>query len=328
MRYIRQIISVSAVAVMLGFTGAAHAQAGYPDKTIKILVGYPAGGGVDIVARAVADSLKGPLGQPVIVENRAGAAATIAANAVAKSPADGYTFLMAAAGEVAVNQYLAKDRMTYDAQKDLMPIVLGGIVPCVIVVDPKLPINNAAELVSYARANKGKLSFSSSGNGNPQHLAGELFNRMAGTDILHVPYRGSAPAVMDVATGSVSMSFSSLGAALPLMQDNKVRAVAVTSKQGMPQLPNVKPVASVDGLADYELLNWFGMFAPTGLPPAIAERIANLVEAALKNPAVASKLEAQGIVPRPIKLAEFKTFVDAENAKFAKVIKDADIKGD
>ena len=252
---------------LAALAGIAPARAQGPDRPIRILVGYPAGGGVDLVARMLGEPMKAAFGQPVLVENRAGASAMIAANAVAKAAPDGTTLLMAASGEVAINQHLHKDKMTYDPLRELAAVALVGIVPCVVVVAAATPVKNAAELIAYARANRGKLSFSSSGIGNPQQLAGELMNHMAGTDVLHVPYRGAAPAVTDVATGAVTMSFSSLAAALPLMQDGRLRAVAVTSRERMPQLPDVPTLAEAGPeLKDYELLNWFGMFAPAGTP--------------------------------------------------------------
>src|SRR5262249_1869737 len=193
--------------------------------------------------RVWAEPLKAALGQSVIVETGAGAGGMIAAAAVAKSPPDGLTLLMAASGEVAINQHLYKDKMSYDPPRELVAVVLIGIVPCVVVVATATPVRTAADLIAYARANRGRLSFSSSGIGNPQQLAAELMNSMAGTEGLHVPYRGAAPAVTDVATGAVTMSFSSLGAALPLIQDGRLRAVAVTSRQRMPQLPDAAPLA-------------------------------------------------------------------------------------
>ncbi|TMJ22171.1 MAG: hypothetical protein E6G96_20040 [Alphaproteobacteria bacterium] len=167
---------------------AARAQGSYPGRPIHIMVGYPAGGGVDIVARLLGEPIKAALGQPVIIENRTGASAMIAAGTVAKAPPDGLTLLMAASGEVAINQHLYKEKMSYDPLRDLGGVALVGIVPCVVVVAAGTPVRNAAELIAYARANRGKLSFSSSGIGNPQQLAGELMNSMAGTNVLHVPY--------------------------------------------------------------------------------------------------------------------------------------------
>jgi tripartite-type tricarboxylate transporter receptor subunit TctC len=191
----RRHLAVSAAFALAGGQARAQDLGGYPDRPVKAIAGYPPGGGVDIVARLLGEPMRAKLGQPVIVENRPGASAMIGAQAVAKATPDGYTILFAAAGEVTVNPSLYSDCITYDAARELTPVALCGTVPCVVVVPTSLPIRTPAELITYARAKKGELSFSSSGIGNPQHLAGELMNHMAGTDVLHVPYRGSAPAV-------------------------------------------------------------------------------------------------------------------------------------
>jgi len=322
----RRSLLAGAAALAAG-APEARAQSNYASQPIRMLVGYAAGGGVDIVARLVQEPMKAALGQTILIENRTGASAMLATGAVAKAPPDGYTLLMAASGEVAINHFLFKEKMAYDPAKELVPIAMIGIVPCVVVVADATPVHNPKELIAYAKANPGKLSFSSSGIGNPQQLAGELMNTMAGTHVLHVPYRGSAPAVTDVATGAVTMSFSSLAAALPLMQAGKIRAVAVTSRERMPQLPDVAPLSEgAPGLAGYELLNWFAMFGAAGTPPEIVERLNGIVNVALKDPAIADKLLPQGIVPKPMKVAEFKAFVDSERTKFGKIVEQANIK--
>lgn len=320
----RRHFTLAAGAILLA--GPARAEGAYPSRPIRILVGYPAGGGVDLAARLLGDPMKDTLGQPVIIENRPGASAMIAAQAVATAAPDGYTLLAAAAGEIATNQFLFKGKMTYDPLRQLAPVALFGIVPCVVVVAATTPVHNPAELIAYARVHRGKLSFSSSGIGNPQQLAGELMNAMAGTDVLHVPYRGSAPAVTDVATGAVTMSFASLAAALPLIQDGKLRAVAVTSRDRMPQLPGVQTLSEgVAELKGYELLNWFALFATAGTPEPIITRLNAIANTALRDPIIAHKLEVQGIVPRPMTPAELKQFVAGEAEKFGKIIARANI---
>ena len=322
----RRHLLAGAAALAAGVPEAG-AQSPYASQPIHILVGYAAGGGVDIVARLLQEPMKSALGQPIVIENRTGASAMLATGAVAKAQPDGYTLLACASGEVAINHFLFKERMSYDPAKELVPIALIGIVPCVVVVAAATPVHNPKELIDYARANPGKLSFSSSGIGNPQQLAGELMNSMAGIQVLHVPYRGSAPAVTDVATGAVTMSFSSLAAALPLISAGNLRAVAVTSRERMPQLPDVAPLSEgAPGLAGYELLNWFAMFGTAGTPPEIVERLNGIVNTALKDPAIADKLLPQGIVPKPMKVAEFKAFVDSERTKFGKIVEQANIK--
>lgn len=331
--FTRRAFSMSAAAALFARGGSARAQStvqgSFATQNIRLVVGYPAGGGVDIVARLLTEPMKAAFGQAVLVENKPGAAAMIAAQSVARATADGHTLLVSAAGEVAVNQHIYKEKMTYDPLRELTPVALAGIVPCVVVVAATTPVKTPAELVAYALANKGKLSFSSSGVGNPQHLAGELMNRMAGTDVLHVPYRGSAPAVTDVAVGAVTMSFSSLAAALPLIQDGRLRAVAVTSRERMPQLPDVAPLSEGSpSLAGYELLNWFGVFAPSATPEPLQARLFEVISAALQDKATMEKLAIQGIVPRPMTLAGLRDFVRSESEKFGKIAEAAKIRAE
>src|SRR5262245_55092671 len=321
----RSFIAGASLACISVGADQAAAQA-YPTQTIRIIAGFPAGGGIDLVARLLAEPFK-TLGQPVIVENRTGAAGMIAAQAVAKAPPDGHMLLMATSGEIAISHHLYKEKMTYDPMRELAPVALVGIVPCVVVVADTTPVKTPQELVAYAKANPKKLSFSSSGVGNPQQLAGELMNIMAGIDVLHVPYRGAAPAVADVATGAVTMSFSSLAAALPLMQAGKLRAVAVTSLERMPQLPDVAPLQEGSPeLKGYELLNWFGLFATGGTPAAIVTQLNGIANATLREPNTVDLLMKQGIIPRPLTPAEYRSFVSTESEKFAKVIEQAKIK--
>jgi tripartite-type tricarboxylate transporter receptor subunit TctC len=302
-------------------------QASAEDRTVRIVAGFPAGGGIDVSARLLVDPIKDALGLSTIVENRTGAAGMIAANTVAKATPDGHTMLMATSGEIAIAQHLYKEKMTYDPLKDLAAVALIGIVPCVVVVAEATPVHTPQELIAYAKANAGKLSFSSSGVGNPQQLAGELMNMMAGINVLHVPYRGAAPAVTDVATGAVTMSFTSLAAAQGLMQSGKLRAVAVTSLERMPQLPDVEPLQNgAPGLKGYELLNWFGLFTTGGTPAAMVERLNDITNKRLAEPKIAEALSTQGIVARKTSPNEFKAFVQSESRKFAGIIEKANIK--
>jgi len=321
----RSLIAGASLGCLLPSASRAAAQS-YPTQTIRIIAGFPAGGGIDLVARLLAEPFK-TMGQPVIVENRTGAAGMIAAQAVAKAPADGYMLLMATSGEIAISHHLYKEKMAYDPMGELAPVALVGIVPCVVVVAETTPVRTPQELIAYTKANPRKLSFSSSGVGNPQQLAGELMNIMAGTDVLHVPYRGAAPAVADVATGAVTMSFASLAAALPLIEAGKLRAVAVTSLERMPQLPDVAPLQEgAPGLKGYELLNWFGLFATGGTPASIIARLNGIANKTLQEPSTVALLMKQGIIPRPLSSAEYRSFVLSESEKFAKVIDQAKIK--
>jgi tripartite-type tricarboxylate transporter receptor subunit TctC len=322
----RQLLAVAALATAGAVPRSVAAQT-YPKGPVHFIAGFPAGGGIDISARLLGDPLKNALGQPVIVENRVGAAGMIAANAVAKAPPDGQMLLMATSGEIAIAQHLYKEKMTYQPARELAAVSLVGIVPCVVIVNPATPVHTPQELVAYAKANPGKLSFSSSGVGNPQQLAGELMNIMGGLDLLHVPYRGAAPAVTGVATGSVTVGFTSLAAALGLMQAGKVRAVAVTSLERMPQLPDVAPLQDGSpGLKGYELLNWFGVFTTGGTPTSTVDRLNAIINKALQEPKISETLTRQGIVPRPMSSAEFASFVSSETEKFGKVVQAANIK--
>lgn len=318
----RRAMLASAGATLLA--GQASAQS---DRTIRIIAGFPAGGGIDVSARLLVDPFKDAFGAPTIVENRTGAAGMIAANTVAKAAPDGRTLLMATSGEIAISHHLYKEKMTYDPLKELAPVALVGIVPCVVVVADATPVRTPQELIAYAKANPGKLSFSSSGVGNPQQLAGELMNMMAGINVLHVPYRGAAPAVTDVATGAVTMSFTSLAAAQGLMQSGKIRAVAVTSLDRMPQLPDVAPLQDGSpGLKGYELLNWFGLFSTGGTPADVVDKLNAVTLKALAEPKTAKTLVDQGIVARKTSPTEFKTFVENESRKFGGIIEKAKIK--
>jgi tripartite-type tricarboxylate transporter receptor subunit TctC len=322
----REVLAGASIAMVAASAPKAFAQA-YPNRTIHFIAGFPAGGGIDISARVLGEPLNHALGQPVVVENRVGAAGMIAANAVAKAPADGHMLLMATSGEIAIVLHLYKDRMTYDPTRELAPVALVGVVPNVVVVNAATPVSNPQELIAYIKAHPGKTSFSSSGVGNPQQLAGELMNMMAGTDVLHVPYRGAAPAVTGVATGDVTMSFTSLAAARGLLQDGRVHAVAVTSLDRIPQLPEVEPLQNGSpGLKGYELINWFGVFTTGGTPEPIVSRLNEILVKAMAEPKTANTLLSQGILPRLMSPAQFKAFVENESNKFASVIEKANIK--
>jgi tripartite-type tricarboxylate transporter receptor subunit TctC len=322
----RAFAAAAGATLLAGYTGKAAAQG---DRTIRIIAGFPAGGGIDLSARLLVDPIKEAFGQTTIVENRTGAAGMIAANAVAKASPDGSMLLMATSGEIAISHHLYKGKMTYDPMRELAPVALFGIVPCVVIVGAEIPVRTPQELVAYAKAKEGKLSFSSSGVGNPQQLAGELMNMMAGVNVLHVPFRGAAPAVTGVASGTVTVGFTSLAAAQGLMQAGKVRAVAVTSLERMPQLPDVAPLQEGSpGLKGYELLNWFGVFTTGGTPAPVVDKLNDVVNKTVSAPKTTEMLTAQGIVPRKTSPAEFKAFVEAESRKFGDIIEKAKIRAD
>jgi tripartite-type tricarboxylate transporter receptor subunit TctC len=319
----RRQFLLGAPAFALVLPRIAAAQADYPNKPVRILVPYPAGGGQDATARLLQDPLRTALGQPFVVENRAGAAGMIAADMLAKSAPDGYTLMLGGGGETAANGALFKSKITYNPTKDLLPIHVAVKAPIVLMAHVDQPYKTVPELIAYAKANPGKLSYSSSGIGNLQHLAGELFNTMAGVQTVHVPYRGAAPAVADIAGGQIPMGYNSLPAAVPLIQAGKIRPIAVTSKERMPQLPDVPAIH--EHLPGYELVNYFGVFGPAGMPAPIVEKLNRAIEAALKDPTVKSRFEAMGVLPQSQTPAQAKAYVATEAAKFEKIIVDAKV---
>jgi tripartite-type tricarboxylate transporter receptor subunit TctC len=303
----------------------AGAQTTWPDRPLRIIVPFAAGGGQDITARILAEPLRAAFGQAVVVENRPGASGMIGAQYVAQAPADGTTLLLAGAGETAINQHLYKDKMAYDPLRDLRPVSLVGKVPVVVMAWPEAPFRDMAALVAYARANPGKLSYSSSGTGNAQHLCGELLNRIAGIDTVHVPYRGSAPALLDTATGRVQFGYNSLASGLTLIREGRIRVLAVTSKERMPQLPDTPSISEVPGLASYELVNYFGVFVSAATPEPIQQRLnAALVGMQAAGP-IREKLSEQGLLPQTMNLSEASAYVAQESAKFGKLVAEAGV---
>ena len=300
------------------------AQAPYPNQQIKIICPFPAGGGTDLTSRLLGEQLHKILGQPVIVDNRTGASGMIGTGAAAKSPPDGYTLLVAS-GEMAVNPHLYP-KMAYDWEKDLQPITLLVKVPNVLAVNMDVPARNVPELIAYAKENPRKLTFSSSGIGNPQQLTGELFNKLAGVQIMHVPYKGAAPQIADVAGKHITMTFVSIGAALPFIESGRIRPIAVTSTTRVSVLPNVPAIAEHPPLAGFELVNFFGFFAPSGIPDPILRRVNAAAVQALKTPELAAKLKGMGFEPSPNTPEQFRDFIRNESAKFAKIIVEANVK--
>jgi tripartite-type tricarboxylate transporter receptor subunit TctC len=306
------------------FSAEGLAQAPYPSQQIKIFCPFPAGGGTDLTARLLGEQLQKTLGQPVVVDNRTGASGMIGTAAAAKSPADGHTLLVAS-GEIAVNPHLYP-KMAYDWDRDLQPITLLVKVPNVLAVNTDVPAKSVAELIAYAKQNAGKLTFSSSGVGNPQQLTGELFNKMAGVQIRHVPYKGAAPQIADVAGKHITMTFVSIGAALPFIQSNRIRPIAVTSSTRVSVLPDVPAIAEHPPLAGFELVNFFGFFGPAGLPDPVLKRLNAAAVQTMKMPELVTKFRSMGFEPAPNSPGEFREFIRNESAKFAKIIVEAGVK--
>jgi tripartite-type tricarboxylate transporter receptor subunit TctC len=304
------------------------AQPAWPNKPITIIVPFSPGGGVDVMARLVAEKLRPVLGQVVNVENKAGGSGMIGAVAAVRAPADGYTLLMATAGETAINPHVYKAKMQYAPEKDLAPVSLVVKVPNVLVVNPALPIKSTAELLAYAKANPGKVSYGTSGIGNPQHLAGELLAKLSGQQLTHVPYRGASNQLTDTAGGSVDMTFVSLAGARPFMKDGRVRAIAMTSPKRSPLAPDVPALAETKGLEGYALENWFGLFAPAATPAPVVEKLSAAVAQVLKDPDLAKRLNELGGEVTPMAPVPFKAFIQDESRRFARIVQDANITPD
>lgn len=305
-------------------SGIALAQSPYPTQQIRIICPFPAGGGTDLTSRLLSEHLHKSLGQPLVVDNRTGASGMIGTGAVAKANPDGYTLLVAS-GEMAVNPHLYKP-MAYDIEKDLQPITLLVKVPNVLAVHADVPVKSVEELIAYAKQHAGKLTFSSSGVGNPQQLNGELFNKMAGVKIQHIPYKGAAPQLADLAGRHVTMTFVSIGAAKPFIDNGRIKAIAVTSSTRVSALPDVPAIAEYAPLKNYELVNFFGFLAPAGLPDPILRQLNTAAVQALKTAELGVKLRAFGFEPSPTTPEEFRDFLRRELAKFGQVIVEAGVK--
>jgi tripartite-type tricarboxylate transporter receptor subunit TctC len=312
-------------AIALAQPAAAQAPA-YPTKPIRLVVPFPPGGATDILARNVAQKLTETWGQSVVVDNRPGAGGNIGSELVAKAAPDGYTLEMGTVGTHAINASLYS-KMPYDHVKDFAPIILVAGVPNVLVVNPSLPVNSVQELIAYAKANPGKLNFASSGPGTSIHLSGELFKVMAGVQMTHVPYKGSAPALQDLLGGQVQLMFDNLPPSLPQIKAGKLRALAVTSLTRAPALPDVPTIAE-SGLPGFEASSWFGILAPAGTPPAIIAKVNAEVAKWLASPEGKDKLVAIGANAGGGSPEDFARHIQAETAKWAKVVKESGAKVD
>lgn len=296
-----------------------------PQRSITLVVPFTAGGGVDAMARLLAERLRVTLKQPVVVDNRPGASGMLGAGAVARAAGDGHTLLLGSAGETAIAPLVHQGRMPYQPSRDLAPLTLVTRVPNVLVASPGLPAGNIDELVRLAKASPGKLGYATSGVGNPQHLNGELLQSLAGIRLNHVPYRGAANQLVDVSSGVVELAFVSYAGAAPFIRSGRVKALAVTSAQRASFAPGIAAIAESTGLASYDLDNWFGLFAPASTPPAVQARLHAAVVNALKDPALAQRLRELGGEPAPMSQQQFKDFIAAETARYAAIVTSARI---
>ena len=312
--------ATAAVCIALLAVPATAAAQDYPARTVTIVVPFSAGGGVDAMARLLAEQLRASLKQSVVVDNRPGASGMLGAGYVAKAAPDGYTLLLGSAGETAINPFVYKARMQYAPEKDLAPITLVTRVPNVLVANPALPVKNVEELIAYAKKNPGKLSYATSGVGNPQHLNGELFDSLAGIRMNHIPYKGSAGQLVDVAGGNVDLSFVSMAGAAPFIKGGRLKALAVTSARRASFAPDIPAIAEYKPMAAYALDNWFGLFAPAKTPADVQQKLNAAVTQALRDPVLAKKLTEQGGEPAPMTIDEFRAFIRTESVQYGRIV--------
>jgi len=315
--------ALTALAALAATLPAHAAEDDYPARTVKIVVPFAPGGSTDVVARILADKLGAELKQTFIVDNRPGAGGNIGADVVAKSNADGYTLLMGTTGVLAINGHLYKN-MSFDPEKDFTPVSYTSLITNILVVNPDVPVRTVPELVRLAKSKPGALTFASSGAGSSTHLSGELFKALAGVDILHVPYRGSSQALVDVISGQVTMLFDNAPSAIPFVQQGKLRAVAVTSTKRLPNLSDV-PTIEESGVKGYESLSWSGIVAPAGTPRPIVSKLNAAIERILAMEDVRQRFASMGVEPVGGPPEAFARHVRAESDKWGRLIKSANI---
>lgn len=322
MRLIKSALLLTTLCLLMT-SGLSRAQS-WPDRPIKVIVPYAAGGGVDPVARLVSLKLAEIWKQPVVVENKAGGSGTIGASFVAKSPSDGLTILMSATAEVVINQHFMQ-KMSYNPDVDLKPVTLLVKLPFVLVTNPSKPYSSAAELIAFAKKNPNVVTYASSGPGTAQHLAAVMLEEQAGIQLVHVPYKGVAPSVSDLLAGHVDVGFAGLPTALPHIKSGALKALGLSSKAPSVAAPNIPPLAKTPGLQNFDLTQWFGVYVPSGTPNAISQKIQKDIVEVLKMPEVKEALEKQGAQPGQMTMAEFQAFSNSESKKFGAIVKSAKI---
>ena len=316
---------LAALAATVAAATLASAQT-YPSKPLKLIVPFPPAGSTEISARAVAGKLGERLGQPVVIENKPGAGGNIGTDVVAKAPPDGYTLVVGTVGTHAINASLYS-KMPYDHVKDFAPVVLLSSTPNVLVVNPGLPVNSVKDVINLARAKPGELTFASSGSGTSIHLSGELFKSMAGLQMMHIPYKGSAPMQIDLISGQVNMSFDNLSAVMQQIKAGRLKALAVTGKSRSPMLPDL-PTVEEAGLPGYEATSWNAVFAPAGTPRDIVDKLNRELNAILQSPDTRKYFAEQGGEAGGGTPEQLGAFVRSETAKWSRVVKDSGAKVD
>ena len=324
-RAMRLACALPLAAIAMAFTGTALAQT-WPSKPIRIVIPYAVGGSSDITGRLIAKSLSVRLNQPVVVENRAGAGGTLGHEIVAKAPADGYTLLFSAAGPLAVSPH-TYSKLSYEPIKGFEPITLVATQPLLLVVNPALKVNNVAELIKEAQTRSGKLSYGSFGNGSAAHLAGEYFKTLAKVDMVHVPYKGSGPALVDLVGGQIDLMLDVYTTAAPLAKSGKLRPLAITANERSPQFPDV-PTMEQAGVTGFEAGTWFGLLAPAGSPKSVIEQLSKTMNLVLEEKDLRDTLASQGASVRGGTPAQFSMFFLAEYDKWGKIVKAAGVKAD
>lgn len=316
------ILGRGLIALMLCCTAPGFA-APFPDHPLRIVVPFSAGGAVDVVARILGQKLSEELGQPTVIDNRTGASGNIGGDAVAKAAPDGYTMLLATTGLLTVNPTIYRT-MPFSPTTDLAPVALVATVPNLMVVNPSLPVHDVREFITYVKAHPGAVFFASPGSGTGIHLSGEMFKSLAGIDMVHAPYRGSAPALNDLMAGEVQVMFDNMPSALPLAQSGKLRALAVTTTKRAAALPDIPTIAE-SGLPGYDTSAWFGILVPAATPPAIIDRLSGAIGRALDLPETKQRLAELGAEATPDSPAAFKAFIAAETLKWSKLARDAGV---
>lgn len=300
----------------------------YPTRPIKLVVPYTPGGSNDVIARILAQKLTAFWGQPVVVENRPGAGGNLGAALVARAAPDGYTFLITPNNLLTMNPSLYKKTgMGFDPAKDIIPISLVATGPILLAVNAELPVNSVKELIDYAKANPGKLSYASAGIGTPHHLTAELFKSRTGIDMTHVPYRGAAPAVSDLTAGRVQVMFGIPNSLMPFVKTGQLKALAVSGETPSPLLPGLPTVASA-GVPGFDSTLWIGLTAPAGTPPAIVAKVDAAIEKAMNDPEVKTTLEAQGLAPAFDSPQEFAALIKKDNERWTKLIEEKNLSAD